>query len=143
MRLTILLVLWIVAGSSPPLEWLSLSAAMQQAEEESLPVVVYVNAPWCGPCLRLERETFSDPRVRGRLEQTAAASIRINAHDRIHRIDGFRISEADWARSLGIEATPALVLISGTGQVRAIHTGFISPEVLVAVIDELIRANGD
>lgn len=66
----------------------------------------------------------------------------IDAQDRIHRIDSYRISEAEWARNLGVETTPTLLFMTSSGNVRAIHTGFVSPEVLVAVIDELILSKG-
>lgn len=137
-RTATLALLLITTGSSIP-GWSSLSEALHLAAEEGKPVVVYVSAPWCGPCLRLERETFMNKYVQERLSRVARAGLRIDGHDRIQRIAGYRLSEAEWAVQLGIESTPALVFLSPDGTVLGIHQGFIDVDSLVDVLDILLK----
>lgn len=141
MRITTLIIFLILTGNRVSPEWSSFPEALRLAQEEEKPVIVYVHAPWCGPCLRLERETFADQDVQQRLHRMARANLRIDAHDRIQRYAGYRLSEAEWAMRLGVETTPALVFLTSDGAVLGVHAGFIAPEELIAVLDEVLLRN--
>lgn len=99
------------------------------------PTLVYVQAPWCGPCRRLERETFADAAVDARLDRFALARLTIDDHDRTHRVGPYRLTEAAWAARLGAAATPTLVLLGPDGAVLGRVAGFVPPDVLLSILD--------
>ena len=136
--LLILLALWLapaVPVEAPPPAWATFPEALAQAQAEARPVLVYVQAAWCGPCRRLERDTFSDPAVRTRLDRFALARLTFDDRDRRQRVGPHRLSEAEWAARLGADATPCLVFLSPQGAVLGRHTGFLPPAGLTPILD--------
>lgn len=143
-RITSLLLVLLasVPGAAQPRPWDTLPDAFAQAAAEGRPVLVYVQAAWCAPCRRLERETFTDDAVGARLDRFARARLAFDDRDRMQRLGPYRLSEADWAARLGAEATPTLVLLAPDGAVLGRHTGFLPPAGLLPLLDAAL-ADGD
>src|SRR5689334_13480462 len=98
------------------LPWLgSLDEAYKQALHDERPILVYAGAVWCGPCHQFKAE-LAKPAVQ---EQLAA-------HWTCVYIDVDKSPEA--ARSLAVEAIPALRVLSANGAVAASSEGFMSAE---------------
>ena len=123
------------APATAPPRWLALPEALAQAGAEGRPVLVYVQAAWCGPCRRLERETFADSAIAARLDRYALARLTLDDRDRHHRVGDYRLSEAEWAVRLGAAATPSLILLAPDGAVLGRHTGFLPPDGLLPILD--------
>jgi thiol:disulfide interchange protein DsbD len=70
------------AEALPPgakVTWLeNYSAAKSLAEKDKRPLLVDVSASWCGACGRLDRETFSDPRVVSAIARLNAVAVRVD-----------------------------------------------------------------
>lgn len=120
------------------LEWRTLPEALAEARADGTPALVYVQAAWCGPCRRLERETFPEPEVASRLEGFALARLTYDDRDRTHRVGPYRLSEAEWASRLGAQATPTFVLLSPDGAVLGRYSGFLPAEGLTMMLDAAI-----
>lgn len=128
-----------LSGRASP-SWSSLPDALAEARRHDRPVLVYVEAAWCGPCRQLERDTFRDPGVGRRLRRFARAVLTFDDDDRMHRIGAYRLSEAAWAARLGARSTPTLIFLSSDGAVLGRHTGFLPPEALVPLLDAVLAA---
>lgn len=136
----LLLVVFGLATSAHAQAWQPLPEALARSTAQSAPALVYVQAAWCGPCRRLEADTFAHPAVRLRLDRFALAQLAIDDRDRRHRVGPYRLTEADWADRLGAEGTPTLVLLAPDGAVLARHTGYLPPEGLLPILDAALAA---
>lgn len=103
--------------------WQTLTKAAEQARAESKPVLVYIHAPWCGPCLKMEREVF--PEVEVLLKRFALASLDYGDNESSIKAFGSTHSPFEWAIRYGAEATPTFVLLTPTGSVVTRASGFI------------------
>lgn len=113
--------------------------ALTYAAAENLPLVIYVEAPWCGPCRQMERETFAHPAVQHRLSRVEWTTLTIDNTDRQHRVGSYKHSEAAWASHLGIVSTPGLVFMQPDGSVMSRHTGYLPPEELLPYLDAVLN----
>lgn len=132
--LVLLTVASLGARAQGGLEWRPLPEALAVARASGVPALVYVEAPWCGPCRALERETLADPSVEARLAQFALARLTIDDRDRTHRVGPYRLSEAAWAERLGAASTPTLVLLGPDGAVLGRHAGTLPPSGLLPLL---------
>ena len=119
----------------------TLPEALRAARQARTPVRVYVHAAGCGPCRRLERETFADPAVRARLGRFACAQLAFDDRDRQHRVGAYKLSEAEWSARLGAEATPTLVLLDPDGAVLGRSVGFLPPDGLLPILDAALAGS--
>lgn len=141
MRLAAVFLLLTCAAHAQTPDWQRLPRALAQAEQNGQPALVYVEAPWCGPCRQLERDTFSDARVEARLGDFALARLVIDDRDRTHRVGPYRLSEAAWAQRLGATVTPTLVLLAPDGSVLARQEGLVAPTFLLSILDAALAAS--
>jgi thiol:disulfide interchange protein DsbD len=85
------------------------------------PIMLDFYADWCASCKQLERETFTDPKVRAALAGMVALRADVTAND-----------EADQAllKRFGIVGPPALLFFGPDGQERREHriVGFLDAE---------------
>lgn len=85
------------------------------------PIMLDFYADWCASCKQLERETFTDPKVRAALAGMVALRADVTAND-----------EADQAllQRFGIVGPPALLFFGPDGQERREHriVGFLDAE---------------
>ncbi|MDT7856257.1 thioredoxin family protein [Rubrivirga sp. S365] len=140
MRLVALLLTLAAPPALAQVEWAPLPAALEAAEAQDRPALVYVQAAWCGPCRRLERETFADPAVQDRLRRFTRARLTVDDRDRQHRVDAWRLSEAEWAAHYGAEATPTLVFLAPDGTVLGRQFGFLPSSGLLPILDTALAA---
>ncbi len=102
-------------------DWLT--AKMDEAALAGRTLVLDFRADWCGPCVRMEHETFTDPAVRERLERDVElVSVDVDEHP-------------DAATAFGVEAIPHLVVVAPDGTLRARTTGFRDAAAFLALLD--------
>ncbi len=116
------------------LAWHALPDALARAASSGWPVLVFVHAPWCGPCLRMERSTFADPAVRGLLARFERARLDFDDRETRLHVGDRRLSPFELARRLGAEATPALVVLAPDGTPLGHVAGYVEPEALLRAL---------
>ena len=88
-------------------------AALAEAEEKKLPLLVHFYADWCMPCQRMEREVFNAAPVK-ELLGTKFIAVKINSDQR-----------QDLVRRYGVETLPSDVIVDSlSGRVIALYAGY-------------------
>ena len=123
-------------GYHPPPDWFKVSFLdiredIAEAASGGKRVLLYFYQDGCPYCAKLLREGFGDPRI----AETARAgfdAIAINIWgDRdVVGIDGEQTTEKDFARSLGVQYTPTLLLLDEDGRVVLRIDGLYPPHQL-------------
>jgi len=108
-----------LSGCSQRLSWRSdWQRALAEARGDHQPAILMFSAALCPRCLKMDKEVFTDPRVREELE----------LYTRI-RVD--LITHADLAREYGFSGTPSFVVFSPVGRVVGRHAGALDAQDLV------------
>lgn len=99
---------------------------VEQTRTEKKPSVLYFYADWCAPCLKMDRFTFSDPRVIQEIERFT----RIKAD----------VTDMKSARSqallnqFNVRSVPVLIFRDEAGRELLRHEGFSGPQKMLAIL---------
>jgi thioredoxin-related protein len=107
-----------------------LESALEEAQVEGRIVMVDFYATWCGWCKKLDRETYADPRVVGRLANLVAV-----------KVDGER--RRDVAKEYGVGAYPTIGFLTAAGRPIQLVRGYQPPDAFVALLDRLLDRKAD
>ena len=127
----LLVLLTVVAVGRPAraqVRWGSdLAAARKEAARVGRPVLLDFRASWCGPCLKMERETFSDPTIAALLGRMVCVRVDVDEQPAL-------------ARTYGIQSIPRLIVLPAKGDQPLLDLqGFAAPDLL---LPDLRRALG-
>ena len=111
-------------GTDP--EWLEFTEALEKAAEEHKPLFVYVRAPWCGPCYRVETDVL--PELGNRLRGFVTAKVDLSERPEPGSFADQRAFL--WARAEGLQTPPAFAVISPDGVTVAALRGFTQADPL-------------
>lgn len=95
-----------------------LEQRLREARAASKPVMLDLYADWCVECKELERDTFTDPAVRGLLSRMLLVKADVTANDR---------ADKELLQTLGVFGPPALLFYDPLGEERRGHrlVGFV------------------
>ncbi len=105
----------IVVGAEPSTVWRTdFKAALLDAEQKKLPLLVHFYADWCMPCQRMEREVLTAANVK---EFVGSRFVAVKLNSDHHQ---------DLVRRYGVEMLPSDVVIdSQSGKVLLLHSDFL------------------
>lgn len=113
-----------VSGAQIETVWLTdYDAALKQAQSTNKMVVIDFFATWCGPCRMMERNTFSDEKVRQRLAEFVPLKIDVDKQPKL-------------AARYGIEGMPTTLVVDATGKPLAGAVGYLEVADYLAVLDK-------
>ncbi len=116
-------------------DWQSFETALNQAEATDRYVLVHVYAPWCGWCLKMEKEVYPDPRVRSYVSSHFVRT-RLNYHDTdaTYTYGGRTLNAPALAHEFNVDRVPAVVILNPEGEYLLHLPGFRQAERLLSVL---------
>lgn len=113
-------------SSADEIRWSTdIEQSLQSASQSGKPVLMEFTASWCAYCIRMEKSTFTDPRVAAQIEQQFVA-VRVDAD-----------KHKDLVKDLEIEGLPAILIVSP--DLKIIHRikGFQTANALLAELKKV------
>ncbi|MGR3810258.1 thioredoxin family protein [Jiulongibacter sp. NS-SX5] len=102
----------------------SYESFLLMAQNQNKPILLEFWASWCGPCIRMDNETYSD-RALGHF---------INQNFVMYKIDADSFDGLEAAGKYGIDSYPALLVLSPDGELKEYIKGFYLPNSLQSML---------
>ncbi|MEE8335991.1 MAG: thioredoxin family protein [Candidatus Neomarinimicrobiota bacterium] len=103
--------------TNPAFDELSLPAALEAGKSRKKPVVVKFHADWCHFCNKMDKQTYTDKKIKSILGNFI--SIKVNVDTKIGLAQ---------ARLYGVSALPAILVFDRSGKLVYSQAGFHSAE---------------
>lgn len=131
--LTVLGAYMVVGGlqqpAGPQLDWVDTeTAGLEIAKREDKLVMLDFYASWCAACNELDHKTYADPGVAAKLDNY------VNV-----KLDFTRSSETTKAltEKYQIPGLPVVIFMDAEGTILKRFTGFVGPEEMLAILEEV------
>jgi thiol:disulfide interchange protein DsbD len=125
-------------SSRPVLTFLySEPEATAKARSEKRPLLVDFTADWCIACGKLDRNTFSDPRVKQKAGHFVAVKVDVSVNEDLPDEEQERQEEQFDAikDKYGVVGLHTVILFDSSGKERARITDFVGPEQFLKMLD--------
>lgn len=128
------------AQAQEQIQWMKFEEAIAANEQNPKMILVDVYTDWCGWCKKMDKETFTDPRVIAHFQKNFYA-VKLNAEDTNRKFPfmGKTFTEAEMAASMRVNSYPNFVVIEPGLQNIAQLPGYRGPEDFLAGLSELIQ----
>jgi len=113
--------------------------ATAKAKAEKVPMLVDFTAKWCIACGKLDRNTFSDPRVRKKAGHFVALKIDVSINEDLSDEEQEKQEEKFDAiqAKYGVVGLPTVILYDSTGKERHRVTDFIGPDDFLKLLNDV------
>ena len=122
------------------IKWLKFEEAIALNAQNPKMIIVDVYTDWCGWCKKMDKETFTDPKVIAYISQNFYA-VKLNAEntERTFEFMGRTYNEAQMAAAMRVNSYPNFVIIEPKLQNIAQLPGYRQPDQFIAGVDELLE----
>ena len=140
LSISLALTLTNTAQGQESIQWMKFEEAIAANAKNPKRILVDVYTDWCGWCKKMDKDTFTDPRVIAHFQKNFYA-VKLNAEDTKRKFPfmGKTFSEAEMAASMRVNSYPNFVVIEPGLQNIAQLPGYREPEAFLAGLAELIE----
>lgn len=103
--------------------WLGYNEAMTTARDFDKPIFIHFTAPWCKWCVKMKKETYSDPDVIRYMDENFVAVF----------IDTEKMPSL--ARKYNVSSLPTLWFLTSEGEGLTAVQGYMGPENFLPVLE--------
>jgi thiol-disulfide isomerase/thioredoxin len=122
--------LFCAAPSLAQLKWqTSVDAAKQAQAKSGKPIFVDFMASWCGPCRKMDAETFSDPRVQALMKKMELVRLDVDKRPPL-------------AKTYGVNSIPRMVVLSTDGKLLLDLMGYMEAEEFAGMVRPVLAELG-
>lgn len=128
------------AKAQDQIQWMKFEEAIAANAKSPKMILVDVYTDWCGWCKKMDKETFTDPKVVEYINSKFYA-VKMNAEDtqRTFEFMGKTYNEAQMAAAMRVNSYPNFVIIEPKLQNIAQLPGYRQPAEFLAGLNELIE----
>jgi thioredoxin-related protein len=116
------------------LEWHSYDEGIALAKATGKPVFVQYYATWCGYCKKMDREVFSNDKIRDQIH-AQFVPIRVTESSS-NQVDyqGKKVTEKELTAMAGVQGFPTMEFLSAEGQAIGKIPGYIGPDEVTSLL---------
>jgi thioredoxin-related protein len=123
-------------GASPKkkgLQWLDFDAGSSLAKKSKKPMLVDVYTDWCGWCKRMDKDTYSDQKIKKYLAQKYVL-VKMNAEssDTV-TYKGEKFTKEEIAEGFKVTGFPTVLFFEPNGDLITSLPGYLPPEKFIYV----------
>lgn len=121
-------------SSDTGLKWHSYDEGIALAKATGKPVFVQYYATWCGYCKKMDREVFSNDKIRDQIH-AQFVPIRVTESSS-NQVDyqGKKVTEKQLTAMAGVQGFPTLEFLSAEGQAIGKIPGYIGPDEVTSLL---------
>lgn len=117
------------------LTWHGFNEGVEEARESGRPVFVYVYAPWCGWCHKMDEEVFGDPKLAAYLAaHFELVRLNYDERDTVYRYKQQEISRRRLMDRLHVAGVPTVVILDSRGNYLLHVPGFVEARRLLSIV---------
>lgn len=122
------------------IQWMKFEEAIAANTKQPKMILVDVYTDWCGWCKKMDKETFTDPKVVAHLKQNFYA-VKLNAENTQRKFEfmGKTYTEAEMAAAMRVRSYPNFVVIEPGLQNIAQLPGYRPADAFLAGLNELVE----
>lgn len=107
----------------------SYDSLLREARKEQMPIILDFWASWCGPCKKMDQQTFTDPKL----------AEFINGNFLIYKVDIDSFDGISIKDKFAIEYFPSIVVLDSKAKTLEVLKGFYPPEYLEEEFNKIIQ----
>lgn len=122
------------------IQWMKFEEAIAANTKQPKMILVDVYTDWCGWCKKMDKETFTDPKVVAHLKQNFY-TVKLNAENTQRKFEfmGKTYTEAEMAAAMRVRSYPNFVVIEPGLQNIAQLPGYRPADAFLAGLNELVE----
>ncbi|MCL2028993.1 MAG: thioredoxin fold domain-containing protein [Deltaproteobacteria bacterium] len=132
-RVLMALLLWLgpaLPAGAAEFNYHSLTEALRLAKDQDKMVMIFFWADWCGYCIQIRREVFSDPAVREVFDRNFLA-VSVDVENDPEKL----------ARKFRIRPLPTLIFLKSDGEPAGFWPGAADRETFFKLLEYLLKNN--